>query len=574
VTLDAASGEFTRGRPWGAWLLHGPGPSLLLIGLMVLVFALRLVDSAERNTLTVDEPHYIGTGLYLWHSGDYNYRDTLFFHPPLAFHLASLPLLSLDLGELPVTREIGQQLLARTDLPPGRIRLLSRLPFIILSCWGAFLVALFAAEAAGYGAALIATALYTNSPLILAHSTIAHSDITVSIFCLQTLYTFWRWTRRPGALRLVLCGISLGLALLSEMNSLLFLPVLVLALFASAYDLLDTRTKAKQRTGWVEWRAEPALRSILRFVALLAVASFVIWLGYGGSFALAPVESGRLAGMRLPWFTHAMLFDLAANEHGRAIFFNGQIATDGRFWYLIPLAWLLKTPVPTLILLLVSLFCLRAALHDTRRAAVSVLLLSIVFYMAVVVAVLRVPLGIRYALPIIALLHLFIAILLARLWKRRRLPIILCLIWIVAEGIWIHPHYLAYFNALAGGPAEAHELLVESNLDWGQDLGTLAEELERRGNPTIWLAYFGPEKPERHGIRSRPLRGCHPVSGWVAISATYLHGLYSRGNPFEHSPPGCYDWLLEHEPVAQPGYSILLYHIDAEIDKDTAVSPG
>jgi len=533
----------------------------LSVVFLVVVFGLRLFDSANRNSLTVDEPHYIGTGLYIWQSGDYDYKDTLLFHPPLSYHLASLPLLLLDLENTPVARDVGSRLLARDDLPAGRVRLLSRLSFVLLACWGAVLVALFAAEAAGSWACLIATLLYTGSPLLLAHSTIAHSDITVTIFGLQLIYSFWRWWRRPGALRFLLCGVALGLALLSKMNALLFLPAIGLLLLLDAHGLLAGDEPATDRP------RRPNLLATARLLGLLALAVPVIWLGYGGSFALAPIETGRFAGLRVPWFTHAVLFDMAVNEHGRAIYFNGQIASDGRFWYLIPIAWLLKTPIPTLILLFVSLCALGSARIRAQRGLLAALLLPIGVYLAIVVFALHVPLGVRYALPLVPLLHVFIATTVARLRPVRLLPIALCLVWLMAEGAWIHPHYLAYFNPLAGGPANAHELLVESNLDWGQDLGTLAEELERRGNPPVWLAYFGPEKPDDYGIRSRLLRGCQPVRGWVAISATYLHGLYSPGNPFRNSPPGCYDWLLEREPVAQPGYSILLYHIEDGPDR-------
>jgi hypothetical protein len=102
---------------------------------------------------------------------------------------------------------------------------------------------------------------------------------------------------------------------------------------------------------------------------------------------------------------------------------------------------------------------------------------------------------------------------------------------------------------------------VDSNFDWGQDLGTLAEEMAERGNPPLWLAYFGPEPPERYGLRVKPLPGCTPVKGMVAISATLLRGLYSVDNPFVAAPAGCYDWLLARDPVAEPGHSILLYEI-------------
>ena len=86
-------------------------PAIWLAVLLAL-FAARLVDSAARHSLTADEPHYMGTGVHLWQTGDYHFARTLLFQPPLAFHLASLPLLATDLSELPAAREVGEALIA------------------------------------------------------------------------------------------------------------------------------------------------------------------------------------------------------------------------------------------------------------------------------------------------------------------------------------------------------------------------------------------------------------------------------------------------------------------------------
>ena len=164
-------------------------------------------------------------------------------------------------------------------------------------------------------------------------------------------------------------------------------------------------------------------------------------------------------------------------------------------------------------------------------------------------------------MPILPLIDLFIATRLTPIIGGKRLLIVLLLVWMSLAGARVHPHYLAFFNPLIGGPELAHRALVESNYDWGQALPALAEELQRRGNPTVWLAYFGNESPARYGISSKRLPDCQPVSGTIAISATLLRGLYSLENPFQRAPEGCFDWLLEHQPIAQPGYAILLYEV-------------
>ena len=68
------------------------GKLRLALALLIALFAARLLHEAATESFTIDEPGYVGTGLQLWHTGDYHFARVLSFHPPLAFHLASVPL--------------------------------------------------------------------------------------------------------------------------------------------------------------------------------------------------------------------------------------------------------------------------------------------------------------------------------------------------------------------------------------------------------------------------------------------------------------------------------------------------
>lgn len=526
----------------------------LALALLVLVFGGRLVHTAAVKSLTPDEPHYIGTALYLWETGDYHHLRSLRFHPPLAYHLAGLPLLALDLHAYERTPALGHALVQGDDPGPARVRFVSRLPFVAMACWGALLVFFWGLEVAGPGAGLLGAFFYTFSPTLLAHGPLAHSDILVSVLFLQTLYAFWRWARRPTPIRFALCGVSLGLALIAKLSALLLLPILGLQLAALAFGASRLVPGAApiaalgvaSRCGWLAIRA----------AALAACSVAMVWLGYGGSFALSE-GSGPYAGIVLPDYLHSLLFDTAANAAGRVTFFFGDYDQGGR-WYALLVALAVKTPLPFLALLVAALFAGRR-----REPALGPWLgLALAVYAAAALFWLRVPLGIRYLLPAIPLLHVFVStrIGIPTQWLPRALVAFACA-WIAIESAWIHPHYLAYFNPLVGGPARGYRALVESNLDWGQDATTLAHELAARGNPTVWLAWWGTEQPERYGVKARRLHGCEPVTGLVAISANVLERLYDPDNPFVQPPAGCYDWLLAREPIAQPGYSILLYDV-------------
>ena len=118
-------------------------------------------------------------------------------------------------------------------------------------------------------------------------------------------------------LRFFLCGISLGLALLSKLSALILLPSLGLLLLAMEYRLWpfadDSQgTRGADRPAFGRLVA-PILKALALGAGLLFVAVGVIWVGYGFSFALNEGLGGSYAGVRLPSIIHALLFDVGAN---------------------------------------------------------------------------------------------------------------------------------------------------------------------------------------------------------------------------------------------------------------------
>jgi hypothetical protein len=128
-----------------------------------------------------------------------------------------------------------------------------------------------------------------------------------------------------------------------------------------------------------------------------------------------------------------------------------------------------------------------------------------------------------------------------------------CVVWEIAACAAAHPDYLPCFNEIAGGHPE--EIAVDSDLDWGQDIGRLGALVRDRGIRQLWIACFDSEELPRHipaELRRLPPR--QPVSGWIAISETMRKGVYSGG-------PSAYEWLDAFQPVARAGESIRIYFI-------------
>src|SRR5262249_19548349 len=79
------------------------------------------------------------------------------------------------------------------------------------------------------------------------------------------------------------------------------------------------------------------------------------------------------------------------------------------------------------------------------------------------------------------------------------------LVWLTAGSLWVAPRYLQFFNELAGGPSNGHHYLVDSNMDWGQDLIRLRRYMDANRVPAVNLAYFGRVHPSVYGIAFQPL---------------------------------------------------------------------
>jgi hypothetical protein len=124
---------------------------------------------------------------------------------------------------------------------------------------------------------------------------------------------------------------------------------------------------------------------------------------------------------------------------------------------------------------------------------------------------------------------------------------------------------LAYFNALVGGPSEGGWHLVDSNIDWGQDLYALRNYLDQHKIQDVGLAYFGTVLPASAGIEAHKPPQRFPQPGWYAISVNFVNGRphvlrNSKGERIQVGL-GDFSYFRFFKPVATIGYSINVYHL-------------
>jgi hypothetical protein len=163
-------------------------------------------------------------------------------------------------------------------------------------------------------------------------------------------------------------------------------------------------------------------------------------------------------------------------------------------------------------------------------------------------------------MPLFPVLSLTAGIGAASLWPRVRWGVLALLATIAISGAVAHPDYIAYFNEFAGSHPE--RILVDSDLDWGQDMGRLATELRRRGVPYFHMACLYTGDDTKLGLPNwDSLDPYQPVTGWIAISYTMRENFGWMAAQQRGRSDLAFAWLDRYQPVMRVGKSILLYHV-------------
>jgi hypothetical protein len=256
------------------------------------------------------------------------------------------------------------------------------------------------------------------------------------------------------------------------------------------------------------------------------------------------------------------------NTLGHPSYLLGQHSAAG-WWYYFPVVAGVKTPAGTLLLLLLALTAAAAVFfREGRRKARERLkrlspqwyvpLFSAALYFAVCMQS-QINIGIRHILPIYPLLYIWIgAVLFSRqvaipAWTRK--AALVCFALLVLESVSVFPRYLGFFNLPSGGPRQGFHYLVDSNLDWGQDLKRLKSYLVERNISNVCLHYFGTALPSYYGIESHPVPATLEEarrSGCLVVMS--ITSLYER-QAFD----GRYDWMLKAQPIDTVGDSFRVY---------------
>jgi len=563
----------------------------LLVLLALGLHAALALHTMSGNAATFDEGAHLPAGYTHLTLGDHRLNPE---QPPLVKLLAATALLPArpvvktdDLAWRTARQwEFGRRFLYVWN-DADRLLFLGRLPILGLTLVLIAAVALRARSLAGPVAGVIALGLATLSPELLAHGTLVTTDVALALFVFLTVAAFDRLTRRVTWGRWVATGLAAGAALAAKFSGLVLVPILlVLGAVAVVADRpLELALLGPAR---VVRGALARLRVVLvLLVGICGLALFVVWASYGFRGSLSPdpeVRARGRAALEAPtrgWeevlvgaadaglvpeaYARGLLFVMAHSE-GRRTFLLGRLSDHGFPHYFL-VTFLLKTPVPLLLLVLLAL--VRIPRLPLRTAFV---VWTPVAVYVVVTAGRSLQIGHRHLLPLLPFLLVAAGEAGASLarWRRPAGVVVVSLlgIWYAAGTLANHPYHLAYFNEIGGGPAQGWRWLVDSNLDWGQDLKRLKAWMVARGVEEVKLSYFGSSSPSYYGIHGERLPGYsapHPTrvtreirpGELVVVSATNLQGVY-----LDAADQPLMERLRGLEPVGRVGRSIFVFRPD------------
>ena len=542
-----------------------PRRAVLAAGVLLLIFVIQACIAARRDSVTIDEFSQVPVGLYMLRTGDFSLDP---INPPLTRMIAALPLwLRPPVFNPPPNTShwgMGYVLMEQNRQDYQAIFVRARDAMIVFTGLLGALVFVWAAQLYGWHAGLAALTLFAFSPNMLAYAHLATLDMSGALGATATAYATWRMLERPSVRSAVLLGVTLGIATLLKLSGVVLIGTVVLGVLVCA-----RRERGVRR--------RPALWARLLFVSgLIALLTLNAGYGFQGTCASLSVAhlaaNGALAALRTacPWLRIPLPLPLlngvdevlnSGKQLQPAYFLAGELSSQG-WWYYHLAAFALKTSVPLLLCALWAAAVWCAGKGRGRREYCVFIPLILIFLANALFNSLQI--GVRhvlsaYPLVFIAASPWIVAALQAR--TRGAGGALLAaasaagLLWFVAGSLWVAPRYLQYFNEIAGGPNGGHRFLIDSNIDWGQDLIRLREYMDQRALRVVNLAYFGRVDPAVYGISFVPLER-ERAHGPTVVSASFLMGrpyfLY-LGGQMRWVPPRTYTWLQQYQPVARVG---------------------
>lgn len=484
-----------------------------------------------------------------------------------------------------------------------------RIPIILIGILLGFYIFRFIRELWGDLAGIIALTFYSFSPTFLAHTRLVTTDVAAAAAFFISFYYLYKWLKISTYRNLFILGIVFGLALLTKFSTFLLIPIF--GFIVLVWILLHGQ--------WKKYLGGFILVLIIAYLVIGTVYAYHVWnypiqkqaidtafiLSTFGFKPLVDLSVGISSQPILRAWGHyflGFLMVLQRSGGGNTTYYLGEVSANGSRSY-FPLVYLIKEPLPYILLTFFALFLAlkKFFIYKTsgdklfRRDFFNLLKNNFAEFGMLTVAGIywifsiqsNLNIGVRHILPTLPFIYALTAHqigfwiqggiterianysgfwqLLGLQWRRikRGFVIAILFIWAIISVVSVWPSFLVYFNGIAGGPDNGYKFVVDSNLDWGQDILRLANFIEKNNIREIKMDYFS-GAPAEYYIKTAKIESFNreaPQKGWLAVSATILQGACRGGKiPCSYNERA-YTWLDQYKPVAKIGYSIFVYNI-------------
>jgi putative flippase GtrA len=551
---------------------------IIIASLLICIFSMR------GDSGIVDEIAHIPAG--------YSYDKELDFrlnpeHPPLAKAIAAAPLLFIKINNSFSDWswnglnqwENGWNLLYEQGNNADQILFWSRFPIVVLFALIMIYFYKWATELYGPKAGIFALALVAFSPNMIAHARLVTTDVAASFGFLISAYYLWRYYRTPTVAALIFAGLAFGFAQLLKFSAILLIPIFGVSIIIKS--IID---RDKNNGFWKNF-----WKNLKPLFWIFAIGFVLIWAAYLVFTWNTPAEIERkIFEINLPtsgatpvrnFLTNLAVIPLCKSiahyllgifmvfshaEGGHTAFLLGNFSRTG-WWYFFPVAWFFKESLPIILLTFWGLIILLIKkTRDKMDAWTITLFLSIIIIYWAISMRGSLNIGVRHLLPTLPFIYLIISRFAKPIFEGRfsfaKVALYFFAGWLVLESLFSYPKYIAYFNELRFlFGKEKHEILVDSSLDWGQDLKRLAEYVEDNHIQSIKVDYFGGGVPKYYIPQAVEWHSKYgKTSGWLAVSATFYQMSKYYG-PQENQES--YAYLDNLKPVSIIGDSILIFNI-------------
>ncbi|HBC88220.1 MAG TPA: hypothetical protein DCZ94_14815 [Lentisphaeria bacterium] len=522
----------------------------LTVALLLAIYVAMVMGSTFRKSAVFDEPFHITGGYNYLKNGDLKMCSEGGFFTEA---MLALPLMTMDLkfpykgknffsevDEWENTRDF----MFRSGNDTESILSRARLMVIAMTLLFGLSIYFISRSIFGHYGGLISLFLFVFSPEILAHGGLATTDMISTFVLLAAVWAIWKLVNEINPSTVILSSIILGLLFVTKHSAPVIIPFYLIMIMVSLFSRKPFLVNGFGRLRELCTQKEKLIAMLSAGIVNSIIIVIFIWGACGFRYSMVQDESGS-DRMAIDQSTNAFLkedgsfgkvisvvkeykilpeaylygyaFFLKFGQK-RYAFLDGELAPEG-WWHYFIFSFFYKTPFPFLLLLLLCAFSLYARNRGLNNPLLNFesgkfrdlipFAVFIVLYMIFAISN-RSNIGNRHLLPIYPVLFIicgwiYYIILEGRKFVKWTAGILLGLTALACIYAW--PNYISYMNLIAGGPQNGYRHLVDSSLDWGQDLKGLKSWLDKNntGKSDIYFSCFSNSDVGYYGLKVKML---------------------------------------------------------------------